>query len=229
MTELPLRRHTEMIAAAVELAGARVVDVGCGDGVLAAWMAKRGAEVIGIETDPGALVRARATLGPERALDGRGQELPFPGQSLDLVLYFNSLHHLPADELDAAIAEAARVLVGGGALLVVEPLAAGDHFELLRPVDDETTARAAALRALQAAPRHGFAPVERNLYRTFVRYPSAAAAIDSLIKADPRRAEACERERATLERLFAELGEPDPEGGRRFEQPFRLDRLQLRA
>lgn len=232
--ELPVRRHTEVIREAVPLAGRRVLDVGCGDGALAAWMARQGAVVTGVETDAGALDRARATLGAEHVIEAPGQSLPLPDGCADIVLYFNSFHHVPADAMDKALAEVARVLTPGGDLVVIEPLAEGDYFELLRPIEDETAIRAAAYealgRAIEPSGRAGpalFQPVAERLYRTFVKQPTADALTLSFRKANPARGPALDRERARLTEAFRRLGEPDPEaGGRRFAQPFRLTHLR---
>jgi ubiquinone/menaquinone biosynthesis C-methylase UbiE len=58
-----------------------------------------------------------------------GERLPFAAAAFDLVLLFNSLHHVPVDRQGAALAEAARVLRPGGDLLVAEPLAEGPWFD----------------------------------------------------------------------------------------------------
>ena len=57
----PLR--LDYIAAAVDLAGADVLDVGCGGGLLAEGMARRGASVTGIDRSPKALGVARLHAG----------------------------------------------------------------------------------------------------------------------------------------------------------------------
>ena len=49
----------DYIDARVGLAGSRVLDVGCGGGLLAEGMARRGARVTGIDLAPGALEVAR--------------------------------------------------------------------------------------------------------------------------------------------------------------------------
>lgn len=62
---------------------------------------------------------------------GVGERLPFAGGTFDLVLFFNSLPHVPPGAQAAALAEAARVLRTGGDLVVVEPPAGGPGFDLL--------------------------------------------------------------------------------------------------
>jgi ubiquinone/menaquinone biosynthesis C-methylase UbiE len=212
-----------MIKEAVRLAGRRVLDVGCGDGALAAWMQKQGADVLGLEAETAQLERARHTLGTAAAIEGRAEALPLADGSRELILYFNSFHHIPVEAMGRALDEAARVLTHGGELLVVEPLAEGDYFELLRPIEDETEIRAAAYRALHHAPMHGFETEREDLYLSHVRQPSFGAMLESFLKANPARREALEGARDRLAAAYDRLGEPDQEGGgRRFVQPFRL-------
>ena len=63
----PLR--LDYINARVPLEGARVLDVGCGGGILSEAMAQRGADVVGIDWRL-PLSDARRILGPETAVQG---------------------------------------------------------------------------------------------------------------------------------------------------------------
>jgi ubiquinone/menaquinone biosynthesis C-methylase UbiE len=107
-------------------AGDRVLDLGCGTGGLALAVKRLcpGAAVTGIDPDPKALARARgkaARAGVELALEqGFGDALPFADASFEHVVSSLVLHHLPADEKDGALREAARVLVPGGGLRVLD-------------------------------------------------------------------------------------------------------------
>lgn len=105
-----------------ELAGARVLDAGCGDGALVCASASRGADATGVDPDPAMLAAAssRATRAGVRAtfLEGRVERLPFPDASFDVVASITVLCFVP----DAALAvrEMARVLRPGGRLVLGE-------------------------------------------------------------------------------------------------------------
>lgn len=229
MTDWPVRDHIDVIAELVPLDGRRVVDVGCGKGVVTRKLAGLGAHVTGVEVEEAKLVTARAAepVAGERYVEGRGEALPFPDAAVDVVVYHFSLHHVPVDCHDGALAEAARVLVPGGILFVAEPLAEGSFFELMRLVDDETEVRAAAQRTLARAPAAGFEPVAHRLYLQRRRYPDFAAVRAHSIAIDPSRAAIFDRKAEELERTFLSSGRV--EGGERvFDQPVRADVFRRR-
>src|SRR3954465_8278131 len=191
-----------------------VVDVGCGDGSLVRHLARRGARGIGVEGREEPLRRRRehAPAGGERYEQGVAQALPLDDATADVVVFANSLHHVPGDALDAALAEAARVLRPGGLLYVQEPVAEGPYFELLRPVDDETQVRAAARAAIERAAGPALEPERRIEFDTDVVHPDFASFRDRVVLADPARAAAFGPLEARLRERFERTGEP-PAGG----------------
>ncbi len=134
-----------------------VVDIGCGGGALVRALTGLGARVTGVEISESQLAGAIAqdNGGGARYLVGRAERLPLDDSSVDIVVFMRSLHHVPHDQLGAALAEARRVIRPGGAVYVAEPLAEGSFFELTRMVDDETGVRAAAQAALTHAADDG--------------------------------------------------------------------------
>lgn len=144
------RGHVEVIREHLSLEGAALLDVGCGNGALAKKLSKIGCWAVGLESSSGQLERARESGNASRVvcLQGLGQILPFADGSFDYVLFFNSLHHVPVEEQEAALSEALRVARPGGLIYVAEPLAEGSNFEASREIEDETEVRAAAQAAI---------------------------------------------------------------------------------
>lgn len=227
MPEPVRRRALDVIADHVGLAGKRIVDVGCGEGGLVRALVQCGASVVGVECGTEMLARARAAepAGDERYVEGVGQALPLPDGEADVVVFMNSLHHVPMPHMAAALAEAARVLAPGGLALVNEPIADGDFFQLTRLVEDEEEVRAAALAAVRGACAAGlFAERSEIVYLNPVRMDSyeAFAVRMGLIDA-ARKALVAEME-PLLRARFHELAQPR-DGAFFFDQPARLNIL----
>ena len=103
-----------MLRLAGDVAGARVLDVGCGEGRFCRKLAKRGARCTGI--DPTALLlrtaHERGAIAPVRAV---AEALPFTDASFDLAVTYITL--VDIEHYREAIAEMARALRPGGRLL----------------------------------------------------------------------------------------------------------------
>lgn len=113
-----------LIAAVAAVRPARVLEVGCGWGELAEWVAREtGADVVAVDLSPRMVELAR-----ERGVDARigdVQELPFDDDAFDVAIAAWMLYHVP--DLDRALAELARVLRPGGRLVA----ATNSRFHLL--------------------------------------------------------------------------------------------------
>lgn len=76
----------------------RLLDVGCGRGELAAWFARRGWDVAGVE--PGAQACAQAAATGIEAHQGTLDDAPWTPHSFDAITFNHSLEHIP-DPVDA--------------------------------------------------------------------------------------------------------------------------------
>lgn len=99
--------------AGVSLEGLTILNCACGGGFEAQFFAGQGAKIIGFDISQ---LRAEgsATRFALNNLDGffyRGDAsiLPFDDNSFDIVLYHDSLHHIPIEDIPKAIKEASRV------------------------------------------------------------------------------------------------------------------------
>ena len=117
-------RFLELLPPPTEL----TLDLGCGEGRLPRDLKARGYDVVGVDASPTLLEAARAAdpEGDYRLSDAAS--LPFDDASVPLVTAFMSLHDV--DDFDSAVAEAARVLAGGGHLCaaVVHPINSAGKF-----------------------------------------------------------------------------------------------------
>jgi ubiquinone/menaquinone biosynthesis C-methylase UbiE len=104
--------------------GQRVLDVGCGPGALVRLLARRGCQVVGVDTDPAMVSRAEelaAGLPGAEFRQGSVLALPFADGEFDLVTATNVIFLLP--EPVAGLAEMARVCRPGGRVAMLNPAA----------------------------------------------------------------------------------------------------------
>jgi len=104
----------ELSVAAPEAEGRRVLEAGCGTGLLLQDLARRADLAVGADLSAGMIARA-ASRGL-RVVQASVNDLPFPDASFDLVCSFKVLAHVP--RIDAAVAELARVTRPGGRLFL---------------------------------------------------------------------------------------------------------------
>lgn len=118
-----------------DLAGKDTIELGCGTGYVSAWLARRGANAVGIDNSAAQLETARAfqrEFGVEFPLvHGNAEQVPYPDASFDLAIseYGAAIWCDPY----AWVPEAARLLRPGGRLVFL-----GNHTLLqLCQVDTE--------------------------------------------------------------------------------------------
>lgn len=98
-------RHTLLAALPSSLSGARVLDAGCGTGVLAMDLARRGAEVVAIDLSP-TLVEHAQELAQQQGLsiDFRSGDMLDPALgSFDYLIAMDSLIHYDLREILGAL------------------------------------------------------------------------------------------------------------------------------
>jgi ubiquinone/menaquinone biosynthesis C-methylase UbiE len=98
--------------------GKRVADVGCGPGRVTVALRDLGLEAIGIDLSPGMIEVARREF-PDLAFSVASMtQLPLADDSVDGVLLWYSIIHVPDEELPAAFGHVRRVLRPGGTVLL---------------------------------------------------------------------------------------------------------------
>lgn len=158
------------------LAGARVLDVGCGGGLLAEALAREGAHVTGIDLAPGMIEVARLHAASEglnidyriAAVDSLVRE---PGRTYDIVTCMEMLEHVPQPpRLVATLATLVRpggavfvstlnrnlksfltAIVGAEYVLKLLPRGTHEYERLIRPAELARWGRAAGLTLRELA------------------------------------------------------------------------------
>ena len=114
----------------------RVLDVGCGTGVLTRLAAQQAAEAVGIDAAPEMIDVARAKAARQGLrVDFRAaliEDIPFPDAHFDVAFSTLMIHHLPPEVKHTGLREVLRVLKPGGRLLVADFDREGQLSGLLR-------------------------------------------------------------------------------------------------
>lgn len=222
------KRNADVLRETLDLKGKKVLDIGAGEGHLTRMMVKAGADVIGIECSERQMKKALSypVAGTEQYLDAVAQSLPFEDASFDIVVFFNSLHHVPVEDQITGLLEAVRVLKVGGYLYISEPIAEGAHFELLKPIDDETYVRAKAYEAIKRYSELGLSWVKEDIYNHPVRRESFEELRDKLTGPNPERDAVFVEKDQELRAAFDALGDKKEDGSTYFDQPTRMNLLQ---
>ena len=93
-------------------AGADVLDLGCGAGMLA-LLKRKGVNLTGVDLSAECALAAKRN-GYDAAISTNLSKLPFPDKSFDYVISLDVIGHIAFEEKDAVLAEIKRVLRPGG-------------------------------------------------------------------------------------------------------------------
>ena len=205
----------------------KIIELGCGAADMSRKLLDRfpGCELTALEVDERQL--AKNLLSPLQGLQfirAGAQSIPFPSGAFDLALMLKSLHHVPLQFMDQALAEVHRVLKPGGLLYVSEPVFAGPLNEVMRLFHDEEQVRAAALRAIQKAVAGGrWEQLSETLFDVPVYYRDFAdfeARMIGVTYADHRLDD------TTLQRVQERFAPHMAADGARFVRPMRVNLLR---
>ena len=174
------RFHAEVVARTADLALAsakapkRILNVGCGTGLLLRQLAQRlphAAELTGVDAAQGMIEAAATADNRLRYLQGSAEMLPFEDASFDLVISTTSFDHWT--DQAAGLAECHRVLEPGGRLVLADLFSLALLPTLIGGRSDRARTRLRATKLLAAA---GFRSVTwHRLHSGIIRAVTATA------------------------------------------------------
>lgn len=96
--------------------GKRVLEVGCGDGYGAAYLAEAAADVVGLDYEKDIILQAKNKYSGKNLsfTDGDAARLQFEDESFDAACSFQVIEHIPEDQLLQYLSEIKRVLKNNG-------------------------------------------------------------------------------------------------------------------
>ena len=228
----PHSREIEQAALLLPLEQARVLELGCGRAEFTRALAARfpASRITAMEVDA---IQHAKNLAAERPGNvafaaGGADAIPLPAASVDVVLMLKSLHHVPVERMDAALAEIARVLAPGGFAYFSEPIYAGEFNAIMSLFHDERAVREAAFAALVRAVATGrFELVAERFWQARRRFAGFAEFDERMIGATHTTHRLSRATHATVRERF--LRHLAPDGTATFDQPMRVDVLRRRA
>lgn len=167
-TQTSLVNEVSLMLETLPFDGACVLELGCGRAEKTRLLAETGRvrEIVALEVDQ--IQHAKnlqvKDLPQVRFAHGGAEAIPAEDSSVDIVLMFKSLHHVPVSLMDQALAEIARVLRPGGLAWISEPVYAGDLNQVFRLFHDEKLVREAAFAAVCRAVEQGPLRLQEQLF-----------------------------------------------------------------
>jgi SAM-dependent methyltransferase len=137
--------HDEVLPSLTQIAdlGEVMLELGPGPGAATEWLRHRVKRLVAVESDREAVATLTHRFRDSNVeiVSGDATELDFAAESFDSVGAFTMLHHVPSTQLQQRLlADAYRVLRGGGVFLGSDSLASNDlhHFhaeDTYNPID----------------------------------------------------------------------------------------------
>lgn len=220
-------QESEVYNRVLSLDDKRILDIGCGNAIITRDIATggRNRHVIALETDEIQHAKNLAITDlPNVTFKLAGaQAIPEPSESIDVVLMFKSLHHVPIDLMAAAMKDIHRVLKSGGFAYISEPIFAGEFNDILRIFHDEQQVRIKAFEAVRQVVTSGLFELERQLFfKTILHFSDFSEFREKVLNVTHTRHELSEETYRQVEDRFVANMRPD---GVDFHVPIRVDLL----
>lgn len=152
------------------------------------------------------------------------QDIPLNDESVDVVMMFKSLHHIPTTLMEQSLGEVRRVLRPGGLAYISEPVYAGEFNEILRLFHDEKKVRKTAFNTIKKSVDDGFFKlVEEIFFNTPRRYEDFAEFENRIINATYNQTCLSEKLYRQVKQRFEQHS---GNNGAHFLSPVRVDLLQ---
>ena len=151
----PDNKYIQAINTHTPLAGAPILEIGCGTGRMTGDMAEYAAKIVATDLNEAVLEQAKKNITAENVEflytpDGFAK---LPEQSFDLVIYTLSLHHISPDRMVDNLHHSGTLLRNGGKIVVIEPGNGGSFLEVKKCFGAgsgaETTIKVAAIAAMK--------------------------------------------------------------------------------
>lgn len=177
----------DLIGQHLPLAGATVLELGCGTARMTRLLVERFPIARLIATEVDQIQHAKNVASEHPATiefrEGGAQAIDLPDNSVDVVFMFKSLHHVPRELMAQALREIARVLKPNGLAWISEPVYAGAFNDIVRLFHDEKIVRELAFQAVEQAVAAGELELVQQIFcNTETRFADFAEFETRIIK-----------------------------------------------
>ena len=121
--EMAAEHYQRYLFAEKLVSGKTVLDAACGEGYGSALLARQAESVTGLDIDEAAVSHANQKYAGEKIsfFAGSIDRLPFPDDSFDVVVSFETIEHVDEKMQEAFLKEIRRVLKKGGSVILSTP------------------------------------------------------------------------------------------------------------
>jgi len=220
--------ESEVYESLLRLDGANVLELGCGkaEHTRNIATAHSTAKIMAAEVDRIQHAENLASIRPANLsfADFGAESIPLADASIDVVMMFKSLHHVPLASLDDALGAIHRVLRPGGHAYLSEPVFAGAMNELIRIFNDEEAVRVAAFAAVcRAVDKGDFELAGETFFLSPVHFRNFGEFAKKHFHVTHSERNVSDAQRTAVERLFNTHLGPD---GATLTQQIRVDLLR---
>ncbi len=220
-----------LISQVLPLKNARILELGCGKAVMTRALSSlvEQGTVVATEVDEiqHQLNEKIDDLSNVTFVYGGAEKIDIADASIDVVLMFKSLHHVPQELMGKGLKEIERVLKPGGLAYISEPVFRGSFNDVLRLFHDEQKVRQQAFDAIKTCVENGLLTSEQQLFfnvdMTFSDFAEFQAQVMNVTHTEHRLSDALMAEvKATFEQKMGD-------DGAQFLLPIRADLLKKSA
>lgn len=183
-----LKTEYDIFSNIVELKNKVIVDVGCGEGKLTKEISKVCKYIYGLDLEEVILKIESSNIENIKFLYGLGQNIPLETNSVDIIIFFKSFHHIPKENMEHSIKEIKRILKKNGTVCFVEPLPIlNSYYEFSRLVNDEEEILKFSYKVIKSLENEGFQIIDESFYSITKQYMDFENQVNLNVKQETKK------------------------------------------